>query len=214
MRLPFGQTKALENQTDEFLDAVIKGTLALRQALVAYLDGDNEEFASRIKKVSEFERRADDLRKDTETALYQHSLIPESRGDVLGLLETMDNLIDRAKEVLQSIDVQRPQIPEEYRKPFLELMENSILAVESVVAAARCYFREVHEVRDHINKVDFYEREADRSGLKLMKQIFSSDLELACKLHLRYFADQIESISDIAEHVGERIAIATIKRSI
>ncbi len=87
--------------------------------------------------------------------------------------------------------------------------------MENVVAAARCYFRATHQVRDYINKVDFYESEADRTGFRLKKQIFSSSaLDLAQKQHLRYFAEKIESISDIAEDVGARLAIATIKRSI
>ena len=214
MRMPFGQAKALESKVDEFLDVVAKGSLAMKKAVEAYLDHKDAEFGSRIEMVSEYESQADELRKQTETTLYTYALIPESRGDVLGLLETLDNVIDCAKEVLQSFEVQRPQIDEVFREPFLQLADASNLAVENVVAAARCYFREVHQVRHHINKVDFYESEADRAGLELKRQIFSSELELARKLHLRYFAEQIESISDIAEDVGERISIATIKRTI
>jgi predicted phosphate transport protein (TIGR00153 family) len=214
MRVPFGQAKALENQVDEFLDVIVKGSLAMKKGVTAYLEGDEKEFGSRIEMVGEFESQADELRKRTETMLYTYSLIPESRGDVLGLLETMDNVIDRAKEVLQSFAVQRPKIEEEYREPFLELTDSSILAVENVVSASRCYFRDVQQVRDHINKVDFYESEADRAGLKLKRLIFGSELDLARKLHLRYFAEQIESISDIAEEVGERLSIAAIKRTI
>ncbi len=108
MRNPFGQTKALENQIDDFLDTIVKGALAMKQAIIAYLDGNQEEFENRIEMVSKLENKADDLRKQTETALYTYSLIPESRGDVLGLLETMDNVIDRAKLILQSFEVQQP----------------------------------------------------------------------------------------------------------
>jgi hypothetical protein len=86
--------------------------------------------------------------------------------------------------------------------------------VENVVAASRCYFREVHRVRDFINKVDYYESEADHAGLKLKRMIFDSDMELAHKLHLRYYAEKLETLSDIAEAVGERLAIAAIKRTI
>jgi hypothetical protein len=69
-------------------------------------------------------------------------------------------------------------------------------------------------MRDCINKVDFYESEADRAGLRLKKQIFQSDMDLARKHHLRYFADALESLSDIAEEVSERLSIASIKRSL
>ena len=214
MQLPFAKTRALEAQVDEFLNIIVKGVLAMKKSVEYYLVGDLDDFAARIEAVRDLENQADDLRKHTETMLYTYSLIPESRGDVLGLLENMDNVIDRAKEVLQSFDVQRPQIPEDYHQLFIELTENCIQAVDNVVGAARAFFRDTTVVRDFINKVDFYESEADRVGFKLKKQIFASELDMGHKLHLRYFAEQIESISDIAEDVGERLAIATIKRSI
>ena len=43
--------------------------------------------------------------------------------------------------------------------------------------------------------------------------IYESDMDLARKHHLRYFADSLASLSDIAEEVSEQLAIASIKRS-
>ena len=212
--LPFAKTKALESQVDDFLDIIVQGMLAMRQAIKAYLNHQAEDFDSCIQGVSDLESKADELRKQTETTLYTFSLIPESRGDVLGLLENLDNVIDSAKAVVRSFEVQHPQIPKEYHPRFLELTDLSIRAVENVVKASRSFFRDVRTVPDHINKVDFYESEADRVGLALKKVIFDSELELSQKMHLRYFAERIESISDIAEHVAERLNIAAIKRSI
>ena len=86
-------------------------------------------------------------------------------------------------------------------------------AVEQVVSAARAFFRNESQLRDFMNKVDYYESEADRIGLRLKKQIFQSDIPLARKHHLRFFADVLESLSDLAEEVSDRLGIATIKRS-
>ncbi|MFC1706261.1 DUF47 domain-containing protein [Planctomycetota bacterium] len=214
MLLPFARAKVLEASVSEFLDVIAKSSLELRSAMEHYLSGDRHEFQERIEKVVMLERLADEIRKRTETTLYTHSLIPESRGDVLGLLENMDNLVDRAKEVLQRMDVERPEIPRQYNEGFKGLMEFCALAVENVVSAARAYFCEVHLLKDYTNKVDHYESEADRAGLKLKKRIFGSDLDLSRKMHLRYFAEEIETISDLAEGVAERLVIASIKRSI
>ena len=46
----------------------------------------------------------------------------------------------------------------------------------------------------------------------LKKQIFSSKMELALKLHLREFVDRIDSIADHAEDVADRLTIYAIKR--
>ena len=214
MEIPFGRTRLLESQVDQFLDLITKGTLCMREAIRSYLSGDDEDFQNRLEMVGHYERRADELRKSTESMLYTYSLIPESRADILELLENLDNIIDRAKHILQEFDVQEPDVEIGYLDLYVQVTEKSVKAVEQVVEATRAFFRNESRMRDCINKVDFYESEADRAGLRLKKQIFQSDMDLARKHHLRYFADALESLSDIAEEVSERLSIASIKRSL
>jgi predicted phosphate transport protein (TIGR00153 family) len=209
----FGKTKLLESQVDQFLDLITKGTLCMRAAIQSYLGGDDEDFQSRLVLVSDYERKADDLRRSTQAMIYTYSLIPESRADVLGLLENLDSVIDRAKQVVQEFDVQEPDVEIGYFDLYLQVTNKSVKAVEQAVDAARAFFRNESRMRDCINKVDFYESEADRAGFRLKKQIYQSDLDLARKHHLRYFADALESLSDIAQEVSERLTIASIKRS-
>ena len=214
MEIPFGKTRRLESQVDQFLDLITKGTLCMREAIRSYLSGDDEDFQNRLEMVREYERKADELRKNTESMLYTYSLIPESRADILGLLENLDNVIDRAKHILQEFDVQEPDVEIGYLDLYVQVTDKSVKAVEHVVDATRAFFRNESRMRDCINKVDFYESEADRAGLRLKKQIFQSDMHLARKHHLRYFADSLESLSDIAEEVSDRLSIASIKRSL
>jgi predicted phosphate transport protein (TIGR00153 family) len=208
----FGKTRLLESQVDQFLDLITKGTLGMREAIQSYLSGDDEDFQNRLGTVRDYERKADELRRSTEAMLYTYSLIPESRADVLQLLEKLDDVIDCAKHILQEFDVQQPDIEIGYFDLFVDLTGKSVKAVEQVVEAARAFFRSESRLRDCINKVDFYESEADRAGLRLKKQIYQSNLELPRKHHLRYFADSLESLSDLAQVVSEQLAIASIKR--
>jgi predicted phosphate transport protein (TIGR00153 family) len=214
MEIPFGKTRLLESQVDQFLDLITKGTLCMREAIRSYLSGDDEDFETRLATVRDYERKADELRRSAESTLYTYSLIPESSADILGLLENLDNLIDRAKQVLQEFDVQEPDIEVGYLELYEQLTDKSVKAVEQVVDAVRAFFRNESRMRDCTNKVDFYETEADRAGLRLKKQIYQSDMDLARKHHLRYFADALESLSDIAQEVSEQLAIASIKRAL
>jgi predicted phosphate transport protein (TIGR00153 family) len=213
MPFSFGKTKALETQVDQFLDTIIKGTLCMREAIVSYLSADDEDFKNRLEMVRDYEHDADDLRKSTETALYTYSLIPDSRADVMGLLENLDNVIDRAKKIVQDFDVQRPDVEVGYLDHFRALTSKSVHAVEHAVDASRAFFRDEGRLRDCVAKVEFYEAEADRAGLRLKKLIYESDMDLSRKHHLRYFADSLESLSDIAEEVCDGLLIASIKRS-
>jgi uncharacterized protein len=213
MKLPFGRTKALEKKVDTFLDVVDTGMLALQQGIRAYLEDDEEGFQRQLASVSELERRADEISRDVETDLYTYSLIPDQRGDVLAVLEEIDNLMDLAKSAMQKFEVEIPKIPTVFRGGYLEVLDHSVKAADHAISAARSYFRDPARVKDDLNKVDFYESEADEAARRLKMAVFRSELGMARKQHLRYFAENVESLSDIADDVGALLAIATIRRS-
>lgn len=207
-------TQFLAQQIDGFLDAVAEGGLVFREGVHAYLDGDLERFESRCQAINDFEHKADDLSKAVETHLYRHSLIPEHRGDVLGLLETTDTIIDTAKTSLFQFSVEKPVIGPDYRDGFARLVDASSEGMQSLVIAARTFFRDPEAIKDHLFKVAHYEHEADAISDSLKRRIFSGDIELAHKIHLRYFALNIEKVSDKAKEVADRLAIYAIKRSL
>ena len=132
----FRQTKELTDQIDDFLDAVSEGALVFRKGVDDYLSGDLERFEQRYRAIEALENRADDVRRAVESQLYRYSLIPESRGDVMGLLEAMDDVIDTAKNTLSLFLVECPEmIPgmtEEWRDLAIVAMHTSEAVVMAV----------------------------------------------------------------------------------
>lgn len=214
MSILFQNTRILTAQVDDFLDALSEGALIFRHAVEDYVDGDIDRFSERVAQVGDLENRCDDLRRTIERRLYSHSLIPESRGDVLGLLETLDDVINTAKATLISIEIERPRIPGSTSESWRKLAETAAHTAEAVVLAARSFFRDPHAVNDHLHKVYFYEKEGDRINEELRRRIFGSDLELSRQVHLRYFAQSIDQVSDAAEDVADRLTIYAIKRTV
>lgn len=212
---PFVRTKAIENQINEFLDKISEAGLVFEMGMAAYMHcGVGEDCEMKLEQVSELERRGDELRRDIETALYTELLIPDSRGDVLSLLEDLDYLLDVMKSTLLNISIERPDIPDDGEPDLKELVAMAVKAVESTVQASRAFFADISGVRDHIHKIGFFEREADKIALRLKKRIFDSDLPLDRKLHLRDLVDTVEKLPDEAENVGDKLSIYTIKRSL
>lgn len=212
----FGRTKELEGQIDEFLDIVTKSGLVFKRAIDVYMDkgpcNDFEEFLSQVRST---ETRGDVLRRDIENKLYVHTLIPDLRGDVLSLLEHVDNIVNIYEADLFRFSIQTPEIPTEFNKGFIKLSETVVTSVESLVFASRAFFRDINTVRDHISKVLFYESEADRISTKLQRKIFASDeLDLTRKRHLQYFVENIDELANTAEDVADELSIYTIKRKI
>jgi predicted phosphate transport protein (TIGR00153 family) len=204
----------IEMQIDDFLNIISEAGILFKKGLENYLKDNTNEFEKRLNAVSEHERKADELRLNIEKQLYMHTLIPESRGDVLAILENTDRVIDDIKEALQVFAIERPEIPEKFDALIIELADSSIEAVESLIQSVRAFFKDISSVNDHIYKVKFYEREADKIALSLKNEIFKADIPLSRKMHLRFCAQQIEKISDSAEDMSERLAIYTIKRQI
>ena len=211
----FGRTRDLEIQIDQFLDALSESAIVFKNAVDVYLTkGYTEEFAEKHKHVDQLESQADRLRRAIEIQLYTQTLIPESRGDVLGLLENLDNIINLIEGVLWSFDIEKPDIPESCKDGYQELVNMTCEAVEAVVLASRAFFRNIEAVGDHSHKVLFFETEADKASTHLKRTIFNSELGIGHKMHLRGFVENIDDIADWAEDVADRLAIYVIKRTV
>ena len=213
--LPFRRTKALENEIDAFLDRLSESGLLFKRAVQIYLDeGASDAFDEKLQAVNRLESEADKLRRSVITQLYTQTLIPESRGDVLGLLENLDSVLNMHEGALWAFSIEQPDISPEFRGDFATLCEQSVLAVESIVLASRAFFRNIEAVGDHMHKVMFYEKEADKVSTKLKRAIFGSDLSLSRKAQLRNFVEHIDNLADRSEDVADRLAIYTIKRTV
>lgn len=214
MAILFKPTKQLESYIEEFLNSVSEGSLVFERGINCYLEKDSENFTAHLKNIHELENKADELRRTIENMLYTHTLIPEHRGDVLALLENTDDVIDTMKETLDQFDIETPDIPQNLNKDFSELTSVSVKAAETLALAIRTFFVEARAVKDHLHKVFYFEKEADRIGNNLKRKVFNIDLDLCKKFHLRYFALHIQNVSDKAEGVADKLAIYTIKRTI
>jgi len=211
----FRRTRQLEKQIDSFFDKLSESSVVYRLAVRVYLkEGANEEFEERLVRVNKLESEADDLRRDIEAQLYSNTLIPDSRGDVLGLIETVDQLLTQFEGSLWAFSIEQPDIPEELRPGFRKLTNMVVKAADELCLGARAFFRSPHDVPAYNHKVQLYEKEADILSTALKRDIFACDFELSRKLHLREFVEAIDGIADMAEDVADRLAIYSIKRTV
>ena len=203
----------IEKEVDEFLNRVSEAGLLCKQGMDIYLKGDMEVYSTYLKNIRDTEHKGDDLRRSLEKDLYEKTLIPESRGDVMELLEDMDALLDRYTGLIWQFEIERPDICAEFHQDFRELLSHSVEAVEADVRSCRAFFKDINAVNDHIHKVSFWEKESDKVSTRLQRAIFGrADLRLSHKMHLRFFVKQVDRIADEAEDVADRLNIYVIKR--
>ena len=211
----FRRTRLIEARIDEFLDHISESGIIFRRAVKGYLQsGPAEEFDDAMLHIDNIESRADELRRTIEAELYERTLIPDLRADVLTLLEDMDNLINVCEANCYRFSIETPKIPEEFHQDFNNLTETASECIDAVVMAGRAYFRNIQAVRDHTHKVILLESEADKISTKLKRAIFAADIPKVEKIHLRYFVDRIDELPNAAEDIADQLGIFTVKRSI
>ena len=175
----FQRTKELNAKITEFLNNISEAAIIFHQAIMNYMQaGDNDDFEAKLNNVSALEARNDQLRRTIETKLYEHTLIPESRADVLELMEGLDKIVNMFEARLYQFSIEKIDINENLKTLYEELSESSVNAVEALVRSTRAFFVNISQVNDHIHKVMFFEKQGDMIGTKLKRQIFDNpDIE-------------------------------------
>jgi len=214
--VPFKRANQSIELLDGFMNTIDQGMVIFNEGIKNYLFGKRENFLDNLRTLSNLETEADITKRKIEQLLYTQSLMPQLRGDILRLLEDLDNIIDLAKTNLFQFDVEVPFIPAELNQDLIKLAELSCNAVESVIPASRAYFRDPESVKEKIHRVYLYEKEADKLADAIKRKVFQEmpDLKLSEKFHLRYFTLHIEILSDAAERAADLLAIMAIKRTV
>ncbi|MFW2368891.1 MAG: DUF47 domain-containing protein [Desulforhopalus sp.] len=211
----FRNNIGIEKQIEEFLNQVSRSGLIFRQGCEYYFSGRREDFSRKMEEIAACEHTGDDLKRLINEHLYTKTLIPESRGDVMELLESLDSLLDRFKGALWRFEIEQPDLSEEYHDDFRQLVSSVIEANEAIVLSCRSFFTDISSVSSHLHKVSYWESECDKISSKLQTSIFrNKELRLSHQRQQQDFARHLDKIADRAEDIADKLNIYVIKRSL
>lgn len=205
----------LIKEMESYLDRIQLAPVILSQAIKDYLSGEQEEFNRQVREIIELERELDTIRRDIEQKMYQYTLLPESRRDILILMERLDDVANDSERLIKSLRAETPSIPESLHGYFYRMADINITCVRDLVDALQRYFNNNNYVSAGVTRVRYFEHEVDLIYEDLITELFQSlELPLDRKIHIRYFAEKLSRISDTAEDVSEYLVIASLKREI
>ncbi len=212
----FNRAKSMESNIDSYLDNIITSGLIFKHGIKHYFEGNNDSFEGKVLEIKKLETECDRIKRDVKHTMYKDLLIPESRGDVLRLLENLDDIIGTAQKVLVGLSIESPKIWPQLKDDFIELSEYSATSVKEIAAASRAFFRDPNAVSDYLVSVHFLEGEADKVEERILRKSFEDGFikDFSQKIHMRYFAERISKVADDAENVADMLEIFTIKRTI
>jgi len=214
MDMLWKKAKSIIDKIKAYLDQVDvcrdRFRLCIEKLLVNPDDAENQAI---VEEVHRSESKADDLRRNIELQLYERALIPESRGDVLGLLETIDVIPGMFQSLCYQFLLERIVFPEQFRDRYLHLVDVNIKAYNLVRQAVFGLFYN-KDVKDLTDLVDAVESDSDHIERDLIRDIFNSKLDKADKILLKEIVINTGDISDRAETVKDRLVLAILKRKI
>ncbi len=173
-------------------------------------------------KISQAEKRADDIKSDLRNNLPKSLFLPVDRSDLLEMLHGQDKIANCAKDLTGVILGRRMQIPTPMQTKLLKFVNVSVDCVKATNRAINelgdllesgFRGRELDIVDKIIDEVHAKEHEADTMQRELRFDLFAieKDLPPVDVIFLYRTLESIGDLSDKAQSVSARLQILTAR---
>ena len=215
LRFLFKKEQQVEELIFKYLENLKMTQEHFEKAMDCYFDfGPGDECDFLITQTHKFESRADDIRNEIITLMYAKVLIPESRGDILRLLESIDQILTHFETVLFIIQAQQLQVPDFIVPDLRELLYVSLESCDLLIRQVEGLFNKNEDIKTLVFEIDSHESRCDHIERQIITQIFESDLDAFQKIQLKDLVIQMGEISDQADRVSRSTYIISIKRRV
>ena len=207
--------RLIERYVFDYIDEWKRCLEDFKNAMEVYLkEGLGEKFDYYVERTHKMESQADDMRKKIEWEMYSKALLPESRGDILGFLEMMDKIPNKAESILYQIQLQRLKLPKELNPNIQRIVDLSCKAIQLVYEAPIALLSQRGDIHKLADKIDEKESECDHAGRDIMAKIFTMDMDKAEKILLKELIVEFGTLTDRAENVSDKLTLLSVKRRV
>jgi predicted phosphate transport protein (TIGR00153 family) len=211
----FKKESQLDTLIFQYLENLTRTQEHFVKAMETCLDeGVCGQFSFLIDQTHKFESKADEIREEVNLLMYSRALIPESREDIMNLLEHMDVIPRIFELILHLIRTQKLKIPQFIELEVKDLIRISVESCELLIRQVELMLKNKQGIRALLATIDHNESHCDHIERSLMTKVFDSDLETCAKLQLKELIIAMGEISDQADRVSKRVNIMTLKRRV
>jgi hypothetical protein len=215
LKILFKKELQLENLINNYLENLGKIQEHFIKAMdVCLKDGICDEFSFLIDQTHKFESRADDIRDEINELMYSRALIPESREDIMALIERVDEIPRSFEHVLNIIRTEKIALPDFLVLDIQELIRVSMESCDSMIKQIDVMIKKKEGIRTFMSTIDQNESHCDHIERRIIVKLFESDLEPFVKLQLKELVIVLGEISDQVDRVSKRVNIMAMKRRV
>jgi len=195
------------------LDLVERTIESLRDYLNMYFS-DGEKATVIYGRIQTLESDADRVRRKVETDMYSGAFLPNFRGDLLGLIESVDKIANKAEFVADLMELQHPVIPDELKDGILRQIDLSLETFRMLKRSIEFLFEDLQKAGEYVILTEKREHEEDEVERGNIKKLFELDIERCAKLEIKEIIRSIGDIADRAEDSSDRVEIIILKRRV
>jgi predicted phosphate transport protein (TIGR00153 family) len=210
--LMFRRNRELQQQLVRYIHEARLVMGMFLEGLSHYREHALDGLESFVRASHGHESDCDRIRRQVERDLFAKSLLPESREDIMALLEHVDLVLNQAEDVLRQILLQRVVLPPAFQAAYADLGSRSHEAGMTLLDQAASALINDPRTRDLGDAVKACESRVDQAEQRLIADIFASDLPLTEKLHYRDLVTLTAAIGDLAEDAANLLTVFALKR--
>jgi len=167
-----------------------------------------------VDKAHRYESKADDVREEIKMLMYSKVLLPESRGDIMGLLESIDSIPHTLEIILNMILTQKLAIPDLIADDVREMVSLSMGTCDLMIQQVEDLFQRGSRIPELLDVIDEKESQCDVIERQIITTLFDSDIDPFQKLQLKELVVLVGDITDQIDRVSKRINIISLKRRV
>lgn len=210
----WGEQTKIEDMIANHLELVVKTIDKFGEGMTSWVkEGDLEKANQLAFETHKLEGEADDKRREIEKKLIGGALLARSRSEMLDLIERTDKLANASEAAMDFTLLQQIRIPDQLQEEVLEIVQISLDIVGDVQSGLLDLFDGSGDTLEFTTSIEHQEGEVDNLERDYIQELFEmDDKELAEKILLRQFMENLVEISDRAEDLSDQMEILVATR--
>ena len=170
------------------------------------------------KKISKFEKQADELKREIRLTLPKGLFMPIARGDLIELVNRQDKIANTAKDIAGRVLGRKLQIPSEISDDFITYLQRCLDAIQQAKKAINeldelletgFKGREVDIVTKMISELEAIEDDTDSLQIKLRRNLLEIEQHHnpVDIMFLYQILEWVGSLADHSELIGTQLEL-------
>lgn len=205
---------AIIERLKEDLGVVREAEQQLPNVVAAVAKGDVASCLAARDRIFQLEDKADEVRRELSTQIAQGAFFGGVREDMLGLLEKIDNIADKAKDSAQLITLTEVSDPKarsvlasDDMRDFLANLDAAVVALQQTIGA---FEKDRKTILGLVHEVEKYEEAADDSKHRMLRTLFDPSGGKMDPVTLILVMDFLFSADDVADNAEDASDVVTV----